>query len=65
MSNVINTDILNAFTCNTPCEALVYVLGREAPRMTRELLVTTAQYAMGEDAILANFDNKGKATAPA
>jgi hypothetical protein len=32
--------------------------------MMQELLDITIRFATGEDAILANFDNKGKATAP-
>jgi hypothetical protein len=33
------------------CETLVHVLGRETPRMTRELLDITTQYTTGEEAV--------------
>jgi hypothetical protein len=43
------------------CEELIHALGRETPRMMRELLDVATQYAIGEEAVQANFRGKAKA----
>ena len=43
------------------CALLVHELGRKCPRITKELLDITIQYASGKETIGAVFDrNKGK-----
>ena len=42
-------------------EALIHALGRETPRMTRELLNIATLYANDEEPIQANFSSKVKA----
>jgi hypothetical protein len=63
LPNIMDTNVINAFTYDTTYEALIHTLRREASWMMRELLDVATKYAIGEEAILASFSDKGKACA--
>jgi hypothetical protein len=51
LPNITDADMINAFIYGMTYEALVHMLGCETPRMTRELLDVTTQYATSEEAV--------------
>ena len=53
--------MINAFIYGTTSKALIHALDRETPRMTWELLDIATLYAIGEEAVQANFSGKAKA----
>jgi hypothetical protein len=55
--DITDVNVINAFTHGTTCESFVHNLGCSNPCTTREVLNIAATHAMGEEAILINFDD--------
>ena len=68
LPSVTHVEVINAFLKGTTCRNLVHELARSRPTNTNELFDAASNYAAGEEAIGAIFDdkpNKRKEDAPA
>jgi hypothetical protein len=58
---VTDVDVVGTFLTGTTCKELVHELGHKGPRTTRELMDIATNFAFGEEAVGAIFDDtKGK-----
>ena len=67
LPNVTHVEVINAFLEGTTCRNLVHELARSRPANTNELFDAATNYAAGEEAVGAIFDdkpNKRKEDAP-
>jgi hypothetical protein len=51
LSNVMDSDVINAFIYGMACEVLVHALAHETPRTMKELLDVATQYATDKEGI--------------
>ena len=68
LPSVTHVEVINAFLEGTTCRNLVHELARSRPVNTNELFDATTNYAAGEEAVGAIFDDKSskhKEDAPA
>ena len=68
LPSVTDSEVINAFLQGTTCRNLVHELARSRPTNTNELFDAATNYAAGEQAVGAIFDdksNKRKDDAPA
>ena len=68
LPSVTHVEVINAFLEGTTCRNLVHELARSRPANTNELFDAATNYAAGEEAVGAIFDdkpNKRKEDAPA
>ena len=68
LPSVTHVEVINAFLEGTTCRNLVHKLARSRPASSNELFDAATNYATGEEAVGAIFDdkpNKRKEDAPA
>ena len=68
LPSITHVEVINAFLEGTTCRNLVHELARSRPTNTNELFDAAINYAAGEEAVGAIFDdkpNKRKEDAPA
>ena len=58
LPSVTHVEVINAFLEGTTCRNLVHELARSRPTNTNELFDATTNYAAGEEAVGAIFDDK-------
>ena len=58
LPSVTHVEVINAFLEGTTCRNLVHELARSHPTNTNELFDTATNYATGEEAVGAIFDDK-------
>ena len=58
LPSVTHVEVINAFLEGTTCRNLVHELARSRPANTNELFDAATNYAAGEEAVGAIFDDK-------
>src|SRR6185503_8416485 len=58
LPSVTHIEVINAFLEGTTCRNLVHELARSRPASTNELFDAATNFAFGEEAVGAIFDNK-------
>ena len=58
LRSITHVEVINAFLEGTTCRNLVHELARSRPANTNELFDAATNYAAGEEAVGAIFDNK-------
>lgn len=63
LPSVSDIDVIQVSIGNTTYKRLVHTLHQRAPHTMRKLLDIAMDYAIGEETIDANFNERGKASA--